>query len=297
MSKKPTRTIPIQREPKHPELFFGIVGAVGTDLDALCKAVEEHLARVHYSSKVIHIIEEIHQFQKWKSLPEKPLEERYKSHIQAGDEFREAFELGDALARLAIAVIREKHRKPASSNDNANEPISRCVYVLRSLKHPREVKLLREVYGPNFFLLAAYSPHDARLKDFTRRIASSHHSAGQASSKYGSLAAEILELDQAEPDKKLGQNLRETFPLADAFINVTNKDIANKEIGRFIDLLFDNTEEINTPSRDEYGMFLARAAALRSAALGRQVGAAISTDDGDIIALGSNDVPKLGGGL
>ena len=106
---------------KDPELFFG---AVGADLDVLCKALEDHLTRVSYSSKIIHVIEQIHQFQKWKSLPEKPLEDRYTSHISAGDNFREAFELGDALARLSIAVVREKYRKPVSANNSADEPIS-----------------------------------------------------------------------------------------------------------------------------------------------------------------------------
>ncbi len=270
---------------------------MGVDLDGLCKALAESLSQVSYQYKPIHVIEQIHLFERWKTLPEKPLEDRYKSHIRAGDEFREAFELGDVLARLLIVVIREKHRKPSSASNDSDEPLSRCAYVLRSLKHPQEVKLLRDVYGPNFYLLAAYSPHDTRLRDFTKKIASCHHSTGQAATKFGSVATEILDLDQAEPDKKLGQNLRETFPLADVFINVTDKNTVKDAVSRFIELIFNNTEEIYTPSRDEYGMSLARGAALRSAALGRQVGAAISTDNGDIIALGTNDVPSFGGGL
>ncbi len=44
-------------------------------------------------------------------------------------------------------------------------------------------------------------------------------------------------------------------------------------------------------------MFHARAAALRSASLQRQVGAVVATTDGDIIAVGANEVPKAGGGL
>ena len=44
-------------------------------------------------------------------------------------------------------------------------------------------------------------------------------------------------------------------------------------------------------------MFLAHAAAIRSADLSRQVGAAIMTDEGDLIALGCNEVPKAHGGL
>jgi len=44
-------------------------------------------------------------------------------------------------------------------------------------------------------------------------------------------------------------------------------------------------------------MFHARAAALRSAELGRQVGAAIVRTNGDIVAVGTNEVPRFGGGL
>jgi deoxycytidylate deaminase len=52
-----------------------------------------------------------------------------------------------------------------------------------------------------------------------------------------------------------------------------------------------------TPTQRENAMFLAYASSLRSGQLGRQVGAAISTRSGDILALGCNDVPKPGGGL
>jgi cytidine deaminase len=44
-------------------------------------------------------------------------------------------------------------------------------------------------------------------------------------------------------------------------------------------------------------MFLARAAAIRSSDLSRQVGAAIMTEEGDLVALGCNEVPKAHGGL
>jgi deoxycytidylate deaminase len=43
-------------------------------------------------------------------------------------------------------------------------------------------------------------------------------------------------------------------------------------------------------------MFLAKAAALRTLDLSRQVGAAIFSETGEILALGSNEVPKAGGG-
>jgi cytidine deaminase len=43
-------------------------------------------------------------------------------------------------------------------------------------------------------------------------------------------------------------------------------------------------------------MFFAHAAALRSGSLSRQVGAAICTTEGDIVAVGTNEVPSAGGG-
>jgi deoxycytidylate deaminase len=43
-------------------------------------------------------------------------------------------------------------------------------------------------------------------------------------------------------------------------------------------------------------MFVAHAASLRSAALGRQVGASILDETGAVMAVGTNEVPKAGGG-
>lgn len=49
--------------------------------------------------------------------------------------------------------------------------------------------------------------------------------------------------------------------------------------------------------KDEYFMALASHASMRSADLSRQVGAVIATKDGEVIALGCNEVPKFGGGM
>lgn len=62
-----------------------------------------------------------------------------------------------------------------------------------------------------------------------------------------------------------------------------------------LEIFFGNS--FHTPTRDEFGMFHARSAALRSADLARQVGAVIAEKDGGIVAVGCNDVPKAGGGL
>ncbi len=83
--------------------------------------------------------------------------------------------------------------------------------------------------------------------------------------------------------------------MADLFVDASHPDKLRPSIERFIEILFGHP--FHTPTRMEYGMFHAQGAALRSADLSRQVGAAIANEDGEILALGMNEVPKGGGGL
>jgi deoxycytidylate deaminase len=64
---------------------------------------------------------------------------------------------------------------------------------------------------------------------------------------------------------------------------------------RFLDLVFGNP--FSTPTRDEYAMFLAFASSVRSASLARQVGAVIVSKTGEVLGIGTNDVPSAHGGL
>ena len=81
----------------------------------------------------------------------------------------------------------------------------------------------------------------------------------------------------------------------DVFVNASDPVGLHSAINRFVELLFEYP--FHTPTPDEYAMFHAQAAALRSASLSRQLGAVIATPEGDIMAVGTNEVPKAGGGL
>ncbi len=110
-------------------------------------------------------------------------------------------------------------------------------------------------------------------------------------------AEELVGIDEHER-AEFGQKFRDTFHLADAFISVSNTEAGAKrsedQLDRFLSLLFG--ERIITPTKDEYAMYLALAAALRSATLGRQVGASIINTEGDVLAIGTNEVPRFEGG-
>lgn len=71
-------------------------------------------------------------------------------------------------------------------------------------------------------------------------------------------------------------------------------DVVEHDLERMFDLLFGHP--YITPTFDEYAMFMAFSAALRSADLSRQVGAVL-TKQKNIISTGANDVPTVGGGL
>ena len=275
-----------------PEIFIGLALAAGTDITVVAKTLEDQLKEFKYRFEPIHLIEVLHQISRWRDLPEVPIDDRIASHMDAGNEFRTILESGEAIALLGISDVRRR-RMIISGTSNANEPIPRCAYVFRGLKHPDEVEVLRGIYGPGFILIGVYSPQHSRLEYLASRISESRHDFQVE--PYRSRAEHLMHRDQEEAGKRYGQNLRDTFHRADVFVDAGDPELLRASLPRFIDLLFGDT--FHTPTRDEYGMFHAQAAALRSADLGRQVGAAIATDEGDIIAVGTNEVPKGGGGL
>ena len=269
----------------HPELVFGLVGPVGVNLDPLISVLTRELKALHYKAKTIRLSKQIESFFGTDHSAESE-GDRISKLMDEGTNLREVSERGDAVALLGIAEItrvrdEELHGKPESN-----------AYILRSLKHPHEVETLRNVYGKGFFLISVYSPRDLRVTALAERISrSQYRSGGNARAK----AEEIVERDEMEENKSLGQDVKDAFPLADLFVDGRNRPALEAQINRFLQLLFGNV--FHTPTRDEHGMYHARSAALRSADMNRQVGAAILRTEGDLQAVGCNEVPKAGGDL
>jgi deoxycytidylate deaminase len=277
---------------KHPELVFGLVGAVGTDLEIVSNVLSDSLSNVGYSTNRIRLSQLLAELPLGKDLPSRPEEDRLAAFMTAGNQLREQTQRGDALALLAISKIRALRRE-FHQGDEPSRPIPRCAYILRSLKHDSEVDRLRRIYGPGFFLVAAYSPYQVRLDSLAQSIAQSHESAEK--SRYQHVANELIDRDRFEPSTPHGQRVRETFKKADVFVDVRDEGTAKKSLGRFVEILFGHP--YHTPTKHEHVMFHAHASAVRSASLARQVGAVIANRDGEIIATGTNEVPRASGGL
>jgi deoxycytidylate deaminase len=274
-----------------PELVVGLVGATGTDLDLVANTLETALGAFDYGCEHIRLSNLLKILDP--NLPDRettPLDRYVMAYQDAGDTFRKRMDRGDALAVSAIARIQEIR---ASRAGDPNAPLSRTAYVLRSFKTVDEVNTLRRIYGARLILISAYSPRDARVNDLERHIAESD--PARRIDDFRSQAELVISRDEAEEHRAYGQNVRKTFPLADFFVDAREPRRLAESVGRALDLFFGHP--FRTPTRDESAMFHAEAAAVRSAELGRQVGAVIATTEGDIVAVGTNDVPKAGGGL
>ncbi|MBA3859097.1 MAG: hypothetical protein C0508_01190 [Cyanobacteria bacterium PR.023] len=272
------------------ELFIGLISPVGANLDLLTEILTEQL--LEYGFKVIPIrlsalIDDIEGFN---NLPKSFEDQRIAAYMDAGNKIRKKLSRNDALAAIALSEIRDKREQQTKDED---KPAPRTAYILRSMKRSEEVDFLRSVYGRSFWLAAAYSPRDKRVDDLAKQITNSR---GGLDNQVNRAAAEsLVSTDEQELGNAFGQNVRKTFSKADVFFNVGDEDKLKAAVERFLKTML--RFPYHTPVKDEYGMFHAQAAALRSASLGRQVGAVIASEEGDVISVGTNEVPKFGGGL
>jgi cytidine deaminase len=274
---------------KYPELIFGVIGAVGTDTERVISELQSALMQVKYNTVQIHLIDNLRQFKKWAKIKAGPLDTNYSRLMDAGNAFRKILKRSDALAMLGVAAVF--HRRKESTGDGGT-PKAQTAYAFRSLKRPEEVQTLRRIYGANFFALAAYSSKAKRIERLANKIAQSR--VCQVTPDVMRTARALIDRDEAELSEKFGQNIQDAFPISDFFVDADSPKLTD-QVRRIIELIFGNT--FHTPTRDEYGMFHAWSASLRSAALARQVGAAICTVDGEILTTGCNEVPKAHGGL
>jgi deoxycytidylate deaminase len=275
---------------KRPELFIGIAGPIGVDMDAITQSLNEALMRVDYRPVQIRLTEEMAVIPTGLPIRLDDFFAEADSKMRYGNEIRKMTADAAALARVAVLAIgsRRKHLTvdPALVAEGA-------AYIIRQLKRQEEVELLRRVYGKQFVLISAYGPREQRsalLQERLRQSMATTTKPGQLAA----LAEELIETDASEQDKAFGQQLRDTFHRGDVFIDGLNRPAMDEKLTRFIQALFGRVDI--GPSREEFGMYAAASAALRSTDLSRQVGAAIFTDDGELIVQGCNEVPKAFGG-
>lgn len=260
------------------ELVLAFVSPLGTPLEnvleALSDALREHAYEVEVLVRISKLLDE---------MGEKPQSERPAARQErlmvAGNDLRRTHG-GDYLALMVIATINATRAQDANGSVM---PHKRRAHIIHSLKHPDEVTRLRNVYGKGFFLLGVSAPRQLRRDTLIQK----NFPLDEAN--------RLLDKDAAEAER-IGQQTRDTFELADAFLRIDRNEEGEvkQKIERIVDLLL--SCPFHPPTQEEHAMFMAYAAALRSSDLSRQVGAVVANRHGDVVASGANDAPAPNGG-
>lgn len=277
------------------ELVFGLIGAVGADLARIQQELDECIRPYDYRPEPIRVSEAISDLPPFAARLKAKAEElgrpvcddeRIELLMKFGDELRAQTVSGDSAAMLAVNKIADMRAEKYKGSYKTQKR----AFIINSLKHPSEIDKLREIYGNAFIAIAVHSPREKRIKSLCVKFAVSHRSRN--AEQFVEIAKDLVAKDEKTIGNDFGQNVRECFPKADFFLSEKSDTV--KQIRRFIGILFGNPFE--TPTIDEFGQFFAKAAALRSADLSRQVGAVLTSKSGDVLATGCNEVPRANGG-
>jgi deoxycytidylate deaminase len=285
------------------ELFFAVVGHVGSGTSLIGQVLNELLQSQGYESRVLKARDEITEWAQKNSIavPELPVDslEKIVDLQNLGDRMRET---GDHAAVAAALALRIRTTRAGYLKEDANniQPImpdgKPRAYILDSLRNPEEVRLLQRLYAGAFTLIGVVCDEDIRRD----RLVGKYKGADARS------AEAFMRRDEGFATPKHGQRVADAFEMADFYLDNTeprnlkdgrsNKawDISD-QLSRLLKII--SHSEIQRPTSEETAMYIAHGAQLRSACLSRQVGASLIDDQGNIVSTGTNEVPRSGGGV
>ena len=294
------------------ELIFAVVGPVGSGTSQISKTLATLLSNINYGYhkndvtilKARTIIEERAGNRGQPIRAETGI--NYSEELQnAGDLLRKTSNDNAAVAIGFVNGIRTIRAEKQNTDLGKHEPIvpdgTKRAYILDSIRHPDEVALLRRVYQEAFCLIGVFCQEDERLR---RLQSKKYRDAGEDKIK------NFMQRDENAPEA-YGQKVSDAFHLSDYFVDNTvsrfdtthggqNKEEnpdwdLNDQLGRLVDIL--TRRRILRPWPGETGMFHAYGARMQSSCLSRQVGAALLDQHGAVVATGTNEVPRAGGGV
>lgn len=272
-----------------PHLIVGLVGYLGAGCSDIAERLKGHFKTKGYEARIISVSKLIARHLKLKldRLPDETDGEYAfrRTHLlqDGGDQIREE---NNPASCMALALDEMAKIRAAAKGGE------RFVFLIDSMKHADEVEVLRRLYKGSFRLVSVFADRKKREARIIFDNKAKFH--GVSPDK----AIKLLDRDEMDGAKNSGQQVRKAFYLGDYFLNnnFDRLDATAIDTGlvRFINLLLGNS--LHRPKQDERGIHAAFAASLKSACLSRQVGAVLVDPEGNVIAIGANEVPKFGGG-
>lgn len=272
---------------KKRELFIGLIAPIGVNLDSVESAFKQSLNRVDYRTNSVRLTSIFSDISGAYDVSYSDEFERYDKLIKAGDDLCRDAGRNDILALYGIERL-----KLFEGRSQDDEIPCKVAHVFRQIKRTEEIETLKKVFGRNIIFVACYSSKENRKQSLVQKLLKTNR--GKNRTELEALALKIMSIDENEKDVKSGQRVIECYPHADFVVDCSDNLKMNVSIDRFVDIYFGHP--FISPSKDEYCSYFANAASYRSLDLSRQVGAAIFSDDCEVISLGCNEVPKAGGG-
>jgi deoxycytidylate deaminase len=290
------------------EFFFAVVGHAGSGTSVVAEQLrdllqEQSIGTDHIDVNILKARTVIEAWASAKQLvlpsPSGPKTLKDVELLQDyGDQMRGELRKGQpdctAVAQELIIKIREMRAQKVGASLEpgvAIEPDRKPrAYILDSLRHPDEVRLLRHLYQDAFILVGVVCDEKRRVKRLLNKF--------QGTSEED--VEKFMERDAGAKEKH-GQQVRDAFHLADYFIDNTVDRGSPKDWGvpeklsRLVKIIFHS--ELVRPNGEETAMYHASSAQMQSACLSRQVGAALVDVNSNVIATGTNEAPRAGGGV
>lgn len=265
------------------ELVIALCGPIGSPLHKVAEQFKNTLM-TEFGYNQVNIIRlskliEDHS----KPIPSGNEFNRIEALISAGNELRKNHG-SPILAELAISkIVLDRQRVKSVGGHETYKPRRVC-HIIDSIKNQEELNILKLVYGDMLYFTGVFAPINAREQSLVN---------------LGMTKGQVYQLIDQDSGEELdhGQTVRDTFPEADFFLRIDgDTDTPTKtKVERFLHLILGT--KIITPTKAETAMYLAASASDGSACLSRQVGAAVTDKDGEVLAVGWNDVPQFGGNL
>ena len=204
-----------------------------------------------------------------------------------------------AIARALVLRIRHKRAETLGKSMTGFEEIQPDgkprAYIVDCLRHPAEVNFLRRIYEDSFVLIGVVCEEEKRIS----RIGRKYSDGGREST----LA--FMKRD-ADAEEDYGQHVAAAFHLSDYFVDNTVDRLLNngdpnpawdlvERLSRLVKII--THSELIRPEIAETAMHHAYNSQMQSACLSRQVGAALVDKEGNLVATGTNEAPRAGGGI
>lgn len=286
------------------ELFFAVVGPVGAGGSRAIASLERACVEAGYKAERIRVSELIKSWAKDQGKIQPSFERKTLEDVRTLQDWGDEMRMADpaAIARATLAEIARRRAKRTGVDFVPGEAVSpgdeKVAYLIDSIRHPAETNLFRRTYANAFALVGVVCEEQERIK----RILDKYLTVPEQ--QVPDLVRKAKAFISRDADDELathGQHVTKAFFEADFFVDNTDCDVSDRDqlldtpLSRLVSIVAH--DRIVRPTIEETAMHHAHSARVRSACLSRQVGAALVDFEGTVLATGTNEVPKAGGGV